>query len=97
MLFFARREKTTHKDEKCAIRHALRHVQGNLRTNGSFSGVLALFLAGAQALAPIGAGALYAGFGSYVPVIWILAALSLISVAAVAQARVHGWPKFAVE
>ena len=64
---------------------------------GSISGVLALFLAGAQALAPIGAGALYAGFGSYVPVIWILAALSLVSVAAVAQARVHGWPKYAVE
>ena len=64
---------------------------------GSISGVLALFLAGAQALAPIGAGALYAGFGSYTPVIWILAALSLVSVAAVAQARMHGWPKYAVE
>jgi MFS family permease len=64
---------------------------------GSISGVLALFLAAAQALAPIGAGALYAGFGSYVPVIWILAALSLVAVAAVAQARVQGWPKYAVE
>jgi predicted MFS family arabinose efflux permease len=58
---------------------------------GSISGVLALFLAGAQALAPIGAGALYAGFGSYEPVIWILAALSLLSVASVSQAR--GQPK----
>ena len=59
--------------------------------------MLALFLVGAQALAPIAAGALYSGFGSYVPVIWILAALWLVSVATVAQARVHGWPKFAVE
>ena len=51
VLFFAPAgRKTTHKDEKCAIRHALRHVQGNLRTNGSISGVLALFLTGAQAL-----------------------------------------------
>ena len=64
---------------------------------GSISGVLALFLAGAQALAPIGAGALYAGFGSYEPVIWILAAISLVSVAAVSQARVHSWMKYAVE
>ena len=64
---------------------------------GSISGVLALFLAGAQALAPIGAGALYAGFGSYEPVIWILAAISLVSVAAVSQARVRGWTKYAVE
>ena len=64
---------------------------------GSISGVLALFLAGAQALAPIGAGVLYAGFGSYTPVIWILAALSLVSVAAVSQARVHGGMKYAVE
>jgi MFS family permease len=64
---------------------------------GSISGVLALFLAGAQALAPIGAGVLYAGFGSYEPVIWILAAISLVSVAAVSQARVQGWTKYAVE
>jgi MFS family permease len=64
---------------------------------GSISGVLALFLSGAQALAPIGAGALYAGFGSYEPVIWILAVLSLASVASVSQARVQGWPKYAVE
>lgn len=64
---------------------------------GSISGVLALFLSGAQALAPIGAGALFAGFGSYEPVIWILAMLSLASVAAVSQARVQGWPKYAVE
>ena len=64
---------------------------------GSIGGVLALFLSGAQALAPIGAGALYAGFGSYEPVIWILAALSLASVASVSQARVQGWPKYAVE
>ena len=64
---------------------------------GSVSGVLALFLAGAQALAGIGAGALYAGFGSYEPVIWILATISLVSVAAVSQARVQGWPKYAVE
>ncbi|SRR6266545_2175147 len=64
---------------------------------GSISGVLALFLAGAQALAPIGAGALYTAFGSYEPVVWILAALSLVSVAAVSQARVHGWMRYAVE
>jgi MFS family permease len=64
---------------------------------GSISGVLALFLAGAQALAPIGAGALYVGFGSYQPVIWILVALSLLSVVTVSQARMQGWPKYALE
>jgi hypothetical protein len=64
---------------------------------GSISGVLALFLSGAQALTPIGAGALYAGFGSYEPVNWILAALSLASVASVSQVRVQSWPKYAVE
>ncbi|MEO7910949.1 MAG: MFS transporter [Roseiflexaceae bacterium] len=64
---------------------------------GSISGVLALFLAGAQALAPIGAGLLYAGFGSYEPVIWVGVTISLISVATVSQARVQSWPKYAVE
>jgi predicted MFS family arabinose efflux permease len=40
---------------------------------GSINGVLALFLAGAQALAPVGAGALYTLFGRYEPVLWLIA------------------------
>jgi MFS family permease len=50
---------------------------------GSINGVLALFLAGAQALAPVGAGALYALFGGYEPVLWIVALIFGIAVAAV--------------
>jgi MFS family permease len=54
---------------------------------GSISGVLAFFLAGSQALAPIGAGVLYAAFGGYGPVIWLLAAISFASVVAVSRVR----------
>ena len=42
---------------------------------GQISGVVATCLTGARALAPVGAGALYVSFGSYVPVIVLVAAL----------------------
>jgi len=39
---------------------------------GSINGVLAFFLARAQALTPVGAGALYTAFGRYEPVLGIV-------------------------
>jgi MFS family permease len=54
---------------------------------GSISGILALFLAGARAVAPVGVGALYVGFGSYEPVVWILAAISVAAAGAVLLAE----------
>lgn len=50
---------------------------------GSISGVVASFLAGAQALAPVGAGALYMLFGGYRPVMWIIVIIFSIAVVAV--------------
>ena len=50
---------------------------------GSINGVLALFLAGAQALAPVGAGALYALFGRYQPVLWVVVLIFGCAVGAV--------------
>ena len=49
----------------------------------SISGVLALALAGAQALAPVSAGALRAGLGGYEPVFILLAVLSLAAAGAI--------------
>lgn len=50
---------------------------------GSINGVLAFFLAGAQALAPVGAGALYTVFGGYEPVLWIVVLIFAVALAAV--------------
>jgi len=49
----------------------------------SISGVLALALAGAQALAPVSAGALRAGLGGYEPVFGLLALISLAAAGAI--------------
>jgi MFS family permease len=50
---------------------------------GSINGVLAFFLAGAQALAPVGAGALYTVFGRYEPVLWIVILIFALAFGAV--------------
>jgi MFS family permease len=55
---------------------------------GSISGVLAFFLSGAQALAPVGAGLLYTLFGGYQPVLWIIALV--FGVGFVAVVRLSG-------
>jgi MFS family permease len=49
---------------------------------GQISGVVATCLTGARALAPVGAGALYVAFGSYVPAIIIVAMLTALAVVA---------------
>jgi MFS family permease len=49
---------------------------------GQISGVVATCLTGARALAPVGAGALYVAFGSYIPVIVGVAALAALAVVA---------------
>jgi len=46
---------------------------------GAISGLLAFFLTGARALAPVGAGVAYAVAGGYVPVLWGMAALSAVA------------------
>jgi MFS family permease len=49
---------------------------------GQISGVVATCLTGARALAPVGAGALYVAFGSYIPLIVgvvVLAALAVVA------------------
>lgn len=50
---------------------------------GSISGVLAFFVTGASALAPVGAGILYTFFGRYEPVFWILIVLSALGMGAI--------------
>lgn len=47
---------------------------------GQISGVVATFIIGARALAPVGAGMIYVAFGSYIPVIILVAILSSIAV-----------------
>jgi hypothetical protein len=44
---------------------------------GQISGLMALWLTGASALAPIGAGLLYTVVGGYTLLLWVLVALSL--------------------
>jgi MFS family permease len=54
------------------------------RTNfGSINGVLALFVTGARALAPVTAGLLYSAFGRYEPVFWLLIVTSIGAAGAV--------------
>ena len=50
---------------------------------GSINGVIAFFLAGAQALAPIGVSALYTLFGRYEPVLWIVTLIFVLAFGAV--------------
>lgn len=50
---------------------------------GSISGVLALFVTGARALAPVAVGALAAFLGHYEPVFWLLSVLAFLATGAV--------------
>ena len=52
------------------------------KSYGQISGFVATCITGARALAPVGAGALYVIFGSYVPVIMLVAALSALAIVA---------------
>lgn len=53
------------------------------REYGTISGVLALFVTGARAAAPVSAGVLYTLFGQYEPVFWILIVISLLGMGAI--------------
>jgi MFS family permease len=53
------------------------------REYGSISGVLALFVTGARAIAPVSVGLLYTLFGRYEPVFWLLIALSTLATGAI--------------
>lgn len=50
---------------------------------GTISGTMMLFVTGARSLAPVSAGILLGAFGSYVPVFWILAGISVLATACV--------------
>ena len=50
---------------------------------GSISGLLALFVTGARALAPVAAGLLYGAFGGYGPVFWLLIGIAALASGAV--------------
>ena len=52
------------------------------KSYGQISGVVATCLTGARALAPVGAGALYVAFDSYLPVIIIVATLTALAIIA---------------
>jgi MFS family permease len=54
---------------------------------GAINGMLALFLTGARAIAPVGAGAVYALVNGYEPVLWGMAACSLLAALAMIQVR----------
>lgn len=45
--------------------------------------ILGLFVTGARGVAPVGAGILYDTFGSYPPIFWILAGISLLAAGAI--------------
>lgn len=53
---------------------------------GSINSVLALFLTGARAIGPVGAGLLLARAGSYAPVFWVLTAISAVAIGTVLRA-----------
>jgi MFS family permease len=53
------------------------------RHYGSIAGILAFFVTGARALAPVSAGFLYTVGGRYEPVFWALAAVALLATAAI--------------
>lgn len=54
---------------------------------GAINGMLALFLTGARAIAPVGAGAVYALVGGYEPVLWGMAACSTLAALAMLKVR----------
>ena len=53
------------------------------RHYGSIAGILAFFVTGARALAPVSAGFLYTVGGRYEPVFWALVAVALLATAAI--------------
>jgi MFS family permease len=53
------------------------------REYGTISGILALFVTGARAIAPVSVGLLYTFFGRYEPVFWMLIALSTLATGAI--------------
>ena len=53
------------------------------RHYGSIAGILAFFVTGARALAPVSAGFLYTVSGRYEPVFWALAVIALLATAAI--------------
>ena len=57
---------------------------------GRISSVMAIFLTLAGTAAPVGAGLLYDQFGSYNPVLWLLVAMTLVSVAIIAIVKPDG-------
>lgn len=56
---------------------------------GSINGVMALCTTFARAAAPVGAGLLQTGFGSYTPALWILTLLSSLAAIAALRTRPH--------
>lgn len=50
---------------------------------GTINGVLALFVTGARAIAPVSVGLLYTAFGRYEPVFWMLIVVSTLAMGAV--------------
>jgi MFS family permease len=54
---------------------------------GSINGVVALFVTAARAVGPVGAGAVYDLVGSYTPLWWALAAVSVLSAGAILMAE----------
>jgi MFS family permease len=54
---------------------------------GSINGVVALFVTAARAVGPVGAGAVYDRIGSYTPLWWALAAVSVLSGGAMLMAE----------
>lgn len=53
----------------------------------SINSVLGLFVTGARALAPVGAGILFDAFGTYRPLFWLLVTLSTLAGGAVLRAE----------
>ena len=47
------------------------------------SSVLGLFVTGARALAPVGAGIMYDLLGTYLPIFWILTGVSVLAAGAI--------------
>lgn len=54
---------------------------------GTINGVMALFVTAARAVGPVGAGAVYDLMGSYTPLWWALAAISVLSGGAILMAE----------
>lgn len=56
---------------------------------GSINGVVALFVTAARAVGPVGVGAVYDRIGSYTPLWWALAVVSVLSAGAILMAEIR--------